>query len=301
MKISESNISMLSTRSYVEHTEIKEQLRVWIGNKRPDFENIDDAGNSKASVWRRHGLDSLELSNRGKEIATTKSPKNADDMFKLEGKEKLKAQILERFIESLTGKKVKIELLDDEDFEKCDTDPNCKTGGEVANPNNNVQNQPERQGWGVEYDYHESHYESESTSFSAMGTVRTADGKEIDFSVDVSMSREFMEEHNISIRAGDARKIDPLVIDFSGASTELTQTKFSFDLNSDGVSENISMLNPNSGFLALDKNNDGIINDGSELFGPSTGQGFDELSAYDEDGNMWIDENDSIFKALLTW
>ena len=30
-------------------------------------------------------------------------------------------------------------------------------------------------------------------------------------------------------------------------------------------------MNPESGFLALDKNSDGIINDGSELFGTKTG------------------------------
>ena len=38
-------------------------------------------------------------------------------------------------------------------------------------------------------------------------------------------------------------------------------------------------------FLSLDKNSDGIINDGSELFGAASGNGFADLAKYDEDGN----------------
>ena len=56
-----------------------------------------------------------------------------------------------------------------------------------------------------------------------------------------------------------------------------------------------------SGFLALDRNNNGFVDDGSELFGPQSGNGFDELAAYDEDRNGWIDENDEIFDKLRIW
>jgi len=53
--------------------------------------------------------------------------------------------------------------------------------------------------------------------------------------------------------------------------------------------------------LAIDKNGDGKINDGSELFGPQSGDGFFELSTYDSDKNNWIDQNDPIFKNLKIW
>lgn len=43
------------------------------------------------------------------------------------------------------------------------------------------------------------------------------------------------------------------------------------------------------------------INDGSELFGPNSGNGFEDLRAYDKDNNNWIDENDAIFDKLLIW
>lgn len=65
--------------------------------------------------------------------------------------------------------------------------------------------------------------------------------------------------------------------------------------------ENISFAGKGSGFLALDKNGDGKINDGSELFGTKSGDGFRDLAEYDEDKNGWIDENDSIFGKLRVW
>ena len=66
---------------------------------------------------------------------------------------------------------------------------------------------------------------------------------------------------------------------------------------SDGRKDNISFVQPGSGFLAVDKNNDGKINNGKELFGPNTGNGFDELAKYDSDGNQWIDESDPSLKS----
>ena len=74
-----------------------------------------------------------------------------------------------------------------------------------------------------------------------------------------------------------------------------------FDLDCDGKEEEISSLGKGSGFLALDKNGDGIINDGTELFGTKSGDGFADLAEYDEDGNGWIDEDDGIFSQLRIW
>lgn len=96
-------------------------------------------------------------------------------------------------------------------------------------------------------------------------------------------------------------KTDPLVINFDGTAAELTQTKFSFDLDSDGTQESISFAGPGAGFLTLDLNQDGIINSGAELFGPASGNGFVELAGYDQDSNGWIDENDAIYQKLRIW
>jgi hypothetical protein len=63
----------------------------------------------------------------------------------------------------------------------------------------------------------------------------------------------------------------------------------------------VNRLKSGSGFLALDKHGNGKIDDGSELFGAQTGDGFKELAAYDDDGNGFIDEADSIFNELRVW
>jgi len=97
------------------------------------------------------------------------------------------------------------------------------------------------------------------------------------------------------------RPIDPLVINYGGTAASLMGDRFMFDLTSDGNLDSLAVLGEGSGFLAVDWNGDGIINDGSELFGPSTGCGFSELRQYDLDGNGWIDANDEIFDKLVVW
>ncbi|MBI5212294.1 MAG: hypothetical protein HY957_02845 [Nitrospirae bacterium] len=193
-------------------------------------------------------------------------------------------------IEALTGKKIKI------------VTPKLHKPDEIETPDKNQTPQSEqREGWGVEYDYHELYVEKEKMSFKAEGVIKTSDGAEIKFTAAIAMSREFMLQNNISLRLGDAKKIDPLIINFDGPAAQLTDTKFSFDLDSDGKKDGISFLRSGSGFLVLDKNYDGDINNGSELFGPESGNGFAELSRYDSDGNQWIDESDFIYSRLRIW
>ncbi|WP_373844882.1 hypothetical protein [Clostridium sp.] len=154
-------------------------------------------------------------------------------------------------------------------------------------------------GRGFQYNLNESYLEKERTSFKSSGLIHTADGKEINFDISLSMSRSFYTETNLSIQTEN--RIDPLVINFDGKAAELTSTKFSFDLDSDGKEDQISSLKSGSGFLSLDLNGDGVINNGGELFGPNSGNGFEDLVKYDSDHNNWIDENDDIFNKLRIW
>lgn len=142
--------------------------------------------------------------------------------------------------------------------------------------------------------------EQEDTCFSTVGTVRTKDGREINFNVNVNMSRRCEEYYREELNVAQFALYDPLVINLDTDATELSDQTFYFDLDADGEEEEISMLK-GSGYLALDKNGDGIINDGSELFGTGNGDGFADLARYDEDGNGWIDENDSIWSKLKIW
>ena len=146
-----------------------------------------------------------------------------------------------------------------------------------------------------------SYEESESTSFAGKGTVITADGREISINVQLNMSRSFTEEISTFHNSVQTVLTDPLVIQLDDCPVSVSDEKFMFDIDSDGVSEQVSKLSAGSAFLALDKNGDGVINNGSELFGTKSGNGFRDLATYDEDGNGWIDENDSIYKDLKLW
>ena len=142
--------------------------------------------------------------------------------------------------------------------------------------------------------------ESESTTFASSGMVKTQDGRSIDFNIEVSMSRAFTRQIN-TLTTQNYIKTDPLVINLDTDIGSVTDQKFLFDLDSDGDEEEISFAGKGSGFLALDRNGDGRIGDGSELFGTKSGDGFKDLAAFDEDGNGWIDENDSIYSKLKVW
>lgn len=146
----------------------------------------------------------------------------------------------------------------------------------------------------------ESHFEEEAVTFEGTGTALTEDGRNIDFGIKFSMSTRFVHESGISI-ASPKNFLDPLTINVGSEVTTISDQNFYFDINCDGKKDKISNLSKGSGFLALDKNNDGHINDGSELFGTKSGNGFKDLSAYDHDGNGWIDENDEVYNALRVW
>lgn len=77
--------------------------------------------------------------------------------------------------------------------------------------------------------------------------------------------------------------------------------RLAFDLYSDGRTEAVHLLSGSRGYLAPNPNQNGRIDDGLELFGPHTGNGFAELTRYDGDGNGRIDENDAVFKQLRVW
>jgi hypothetical protein len=85
----------------------------------------------------------------------------------------------------------------------------------------------------------------------------------------------------------------------------------SFDVNGDGVAERVAWTEPSSSvvFLALDRNDDGRIADGSELFGTGTTRtdgsraknGFEALKDFDADSNGVIDARDPIYSSLRVW
>jgi len=141
-----------------------------------------------------------------------------------------------------------------------------------------------------------SYEEHESVNINTTASIKTNQGS-MDLNLNYSMSRDFVVKNQVDVYS----LTDPLIVNLDGDMPTLSKDTFNFDIDNDGESDQISKLGKNSGFLALDNNNDGIINQGSELFGTKTGDGFGELSAYDDDKNGWIDENDDIFDKLQIW
>ena len=288
MIITNSHIDLGSQHQKTEHSIERERLRVWIDNPG------QPARQPAAQGAARFRIDQADISARAQAAQPVKKEAELEEAPPLA---ETKLQALIQLVERLSGKKIKFF-----DANEMHSKKNPETE-RLEDPSGPQQQGPRRAGFGIEYDYYSARIEAEHTSFSAQGMVKTADGQEISIEMELNMSRRFMEEQSISIRAGDAqqRLKDPLVLNFNGSAAELSETKFSFDLDADGREDQVSLLNSNSGFLALDKNADGIINDGTELFGAQSGNGFADLSAYDEDGNQWIDEADAIYSKLRIW
>ena len=296
MKIANSSLYFSSERSYQESTLQKASLTLIQARKQADGSAILSSDTSgKENSHLPSGIrDSVQLSkaHSGRHhshhhIADAVSEEDIPDA-------ELNIRILAEMVRRITGKVLSVRVPQGNstsvDSSAANTqNPQATQTTETAPPES-----------GILFEYSSTHYESEQTSFSAQGTVQTADGQSIDISVALTMSREFASQQNITLKSGAALK-DPLVINFSGNAVELTQRDFSFDIDADGQKDQIAFTGANSGFLALDSNNDGTINNGSELFGALTGDGFSELSKFDSDGNGWIDESDPVYANLRIW
>lgn len=301
MRIQASNILLASQQISVKEETKTESLKVWIGNQRPDFEHsagrLAQATQDSVDLSRQAKSAQQNIGNNKTAVSRTKGHENSTDTDPV-------SQFVRMLTELLTGKKVKITSI-----KPADDGVDPEKAAELTQAANAVQNQTQPQaqpaspaGFGLEYDSRQTYTEAQRMDFSAQGMVKTADGQQIQFNLQLSMERSFTSEQSVSIRMGDAvKQQDPLVINFNGTAAQLTSTKFSFDINADGNAEQISFTGENSGFIALDKNNDGQINNGSELFGTQSGNGFQDLSAYDQDKNGWIDENDPVFNQLKVW
>ncbi|MCG8482177.1 MAG: hypothetical protein MJA31_02615 [Clostridia bacterium] len=281
MKILSSEIHMDSKHLMTQRTEENESLKFW---------TIEPGSNN--NVIKE--IDTIEISEEARiahqrEMDLNKAEKKEAIKFEMSEQDKQKILLLEKFMEKLTGKKIKFQYIKKITF-------NHYQNAEITKDNKLSQ----QQGWGLEYNYSRYYNEQEKMSFRARGCIKTQDGQSIDISLQLNMSRHFASYSGVQIKAGD-ELIDPIVINLDGAGLSLTQKKYIFDLDTDGKEDQISFVNSGSGLLALDLNNDGIINNGGELFGPNTGDGFNELRVYDADQNGWIDENDPIFDQLKIW
>lgn len=291
MKIAAATLDFSSQHSATSSHAVQESLRAWIGAPR-------DAGGDQQRPRTQASISEQARTARAQEkLLQTASAMAAEDTITGADNDPV-LQLIKSMLEMLTGQVIHVfyavQSQVPQAAELTLTDPKQAAAQGQARA-------PASAGFGIEYERHEIRTETEQTAFQASGTIRTADGKEISFQLGISMQRSFREESNISLRAGDGRKKDPLAINFGGTAAQLQSQRFRFDLAGNGQLENIPLLGGNSGYLALDLNGTGKIDSGRELFGTSSGNGFADLARYDSDGNGWIDENDPVFDKLRIW
>jgi len=103
----------------------------------------------------------------------------------------------------------------------------------------------------------------------------------------------------------------PIVLDLdgNGVSTVSSSAGVSFDLNATGNASKVGWASATDGLLVMDRNGDGLISDGTELFGGSTqtadgqraGNGYAALAQIDSNLDGIISAADASFKQLQVW
>jgi hypothetical protein len=113
--------------------------------------------------------------------------------------------------------------------------------------------------------------------------------------------------------ANDCIENCPLVVNSGSGAWSLTglENPVRFDLDADGIKERTgwTAMDSSLAFVALDRNGNGVIDDGSELFGNHTplptgspaANGFEALRQYDSDHDGVITASDPIWGSLLLW
>ncbi|HOY68470.1 MAG TPA: hypothetical protein PLP29_16445 [Candidatus Ozemobacteraceae bacterium] len=109
-------------------------------------------------------------------------------------------------------------------------------------------------------------------------------------------------DQRFEVQGIDMRQADPLVLDLEGDGLDLAKAGEGavFDVNADGTLDRTGWVRGDDALLVYDRNGNGRIDDGRELFGDQNGaaHGFAELARQDENRDNRIDAKDSIFKAL---
>lgn len=312
MKITSSDVALASSHEAWRAQETDTRMRAWAdanagGRNAPGFGlefnqhsrvEFSEAARAQLAFSQRNEHPASRTEAPQQQVADTEASPSTDEA-KNEGGLPARLQLLKDIVEALTGREVRFVTagqLQGTDTAAQDTASAPASGNAQADGSQ----APQRAGWGLEFDSREVREEYERTSFSANGSATTADCRKISFSLSLSMERYQQEETSVSIRAGDALLKDPLVINLDGNAVSTTGDTIRFDLSAQGTSEKLPLLR-GAGYLALDKNGNGRIDNGTELFGPQSGDGYAELAKLDADSNGWIDESDPAFASLKLW
>lgn len=264
-------------------------------------QNPSNSGNQEDDNIKNNQALSLNFSHyQFSSINSSRAMYSSED--DLSTKDKINKSIIERLLEELMGKKTALHP------KKITSTQNQQSiQASSVNINLSMQNPYKIAEKGelraIVFESSEEYYQKESIDFAAKIKFNTPN-KSYDMSLDISFSKEFYEKSSLRVVVGEDIFTDPLVVNFGedvNPFDNLSSLKFAFDLDNDGATEMIPYLKAGAGYLVLDKNGNGKIDNGNELFGPNSGNGFKELALYDGDKNGFIDEADEVFSKLKIW
>jgi hypothetical protein len=283
MKIAATTVSMDAARNY---TEVDYNNTIWQQGTSTPFSSFQTSQSSSGNTFQENFFTLIQSSTTSQQagtcsISSSEKTEKTQEEIDSSNKDQTRNNALSSIVQSISGVSININHVETDNRSQQTTAPQLSIGR--VNLNSSA-----------------IHVEQESVFIQTEGTVQTESGQTISFNMGVQMQRQ-----EVLVRSTGLSRIihgiDPIVLNFDENISMFDHTYFSFDLDGDGSCEEISGLADGCGFLALDRNGDGFITDGLELFGPATGSGFAELAELDIDGNSWIDENDPIFDNLLVW
>ena len=116
---------------------------------------------------------------------------------------------------------------------------------------------------------------------------------------------------NNQFNNGKTSRVDPIVLDLAnnGFNPTTLADGVNFDLDGNGMAERINWVQGDDAILAYDRNGDGAINDGTEVFGDNTllasgepaENGFAALAELDSNADGILDAEDEHFGDLVVW
>lgn len=291
MKIQQSSIALQSQHVRSVSVAARERLELWAGS-RSGREGLQVAAAATASVLESTAVSVGQSAGAGRATAVRSDAASEVDP---------RMQTLLRMIEAITGMPVR--LFGVEDLQPSDpgVDASRESIPDSAAPSTSAGGAASPAGWGLVYEQSRMRAEAEQLSIQAQGQIQTSDGRTIAFDLGIELSASRVVSSQTTVRAGDAVLKDPLVLHFDGPVGALRDARFQFDLDADGRTEAMPFVGQGSGFLVLDRNGNGKVDDGSELFGARSGDGFADLAQLDDDRNGWIDEADAVFQRLQVW
>lgn len=124
------------------------------------------------------------------------------------------------------------------------------------------------------------------------------------FEIDLKFNKQTSEGERVGISLEELgiKQADPLVLDLAGDGINLTRAGEGaiFDIDADGRLDSTAWVQGDDALLVHDRNGNGSIDDGTELFGDQNGaaNGFIELAKHDNNKDGRIDRLDPIYKAL---